>query len=60
MENKNKIQAEKLDSNNEKLLLSDVSKQRELLIAFLSYMTKKGYGYAEIYKESIDDFLKSN
>ena len=50
------------DSEDEsKLLLADVSKRRELLIAFQSWQFDKGYLYQKnLQNGMIEEFLKSN
>jgi len=43
MKSESKKQVENINNSNEKLLLSDVSKQREQLIAFLRQQSKLHY-----------------
>ena len=60
MKSESKKQVENINDSNEKLLLSDVSKQREQLIAFLRQQSK--LHYITIYEndfEFADKLLKA-
>lgn len=60
MKSESKKQVENINNSNEKLLLSDVSKQREQLIAFLRQQSK--LHYITIYEndfEFADKLLKA-
>lgn len=61
MENENRTQVENTDSSNDKLLLSDVSQQRELLLAFVKWYNNGSISWDnEISYNQIDKFLKAN
>ena len=57
----NQMETLQASQDKSKLLLADVSKQREQLIAFQSWQFDKGYLYQKnLQNGMIEEFLKSN
>jgi hypothetical protein len=57
MENETKKQVENINNDNEELLLSDVSQQRELLIDFIKWL-RKDYEVEDVYEMYADEYLQ--
>ena len=47
-----------LESDNKQLIITDVSQQRELLLAYAEYHNNK-FEYEKIYDVMVDEYLKS-